>query len=70
MTGWFSADCCCDDRSAAADDVVKDSWIRELLASIRSMSRILIEASTDPVAITVPWRSNAAARHGALCEVT
>ena len=34
------------------------------------MSSILIEASTEPVAITVPWLSNAAALQGALCEVT
>jgi hypothetical protein len=36
------------------------------MLSYRSTSRILIDASTEPVAITDPVISNAAARQGAL----
>ncbi|TNN79688.1 hypothetical protein EYF80_010062 [Liparis tanakae] len=41
-----------------------------LLASMRSVSRILMEASAEPVAISWPSRLYEATRHGPLWDVT
>lgn len=59
MTGWP----CCSPRAGSASSGAD-------LASIRSTSRILMLASTLPVATNWPSKLNAPARHACLCDVT
>ena len=83
ITGWFSIDCCgvsfiiesCPTELFASmlfKNCLKllKLYFYLMNAAYRSTSNIFIEASTEPVAITDPTVSNAAALHGALWEVT